>query len=154
MSRSLRVDPSLIEQVKFAVKRKGYPSQKALALEMGLSRVTVTSFLNGRPVDFLNFTEICEELGLDWQKIAYKDQLALDWQGIAHQDFEDDSEIAPEALSTTSDEKPPSPSKGKLLVKLTIPMDEFDERQLQSIFELLRQIPGNSSMTIEKIEKV
>ena len=141
MSRSLRVAPNHIEKVKFALKRNGYPSQKALADEMVISRATVANFLNGRPVDFSYFVEICEKLGLDWQEIV-------------HIDYEDEPEIEPPTLSATFDEQPQSASKGKLLVKLTIPMDEFDERQLQSIVELLRQIPGNSSMTIEKIEEV
>ncbi len=69
-SRSLRVAPEYLEKVKSAVKRNNFPSQKALALELGLARSTVSNFLNGNPVDFLNFTEICEKLGLDWQAIA------------------------------------------------------------------------------------
>lgn len=70
MSRSLRVSPQYISQVKQAVKRNGFPSQKALAIESGLSLSTVKSFLNGRPVDYLNFVEIAEKLGLDWQEIS------------------------------------------------------------------------------------
>lgn len=141
MSRSLRVAPNHIEKVKFAVKRKGYPSQRALALEVGLSRATVASFLNGRSVDFLNFTEICEKLGLDWQEIV-------------HIDYEDESEIEPPALSTTSQEKPQSGSNRRVVIKLSASFDELDEQQLQSIVELLRQMPGNASMTIETIEQV
>ncbi|MDF0554052.1 NB-ARC domain-containing protein [Kamptonema sp. UHCC 0994] len=70
MSRSLRVAPPFIPQVKTAAQRTGCPSQKVLAMELGLSRPTVSNFLNGKPVDFLNFVEICEKLGLDWQAIA------------------------------------------------------------------------------------
>ena len=70
MSRSLKVSPQYIAQVKQAVKRYGFPSQKALAIELGLSLSTVKSFLNGRPVDYLNFVEIAEKLGLDWQEIS------------------------------------------------------------------------------------
>ncbi|NES65857.1 MAG: DNA-binding protein [Okeania sp. SIO2D1] len=47
-----------------------FPSQKALALELGIARSTVSNFLNGKPVDFLNFTEICDKLCLDWQDIS------------------------------------------------------------------------------------
>ncbi|NEN93669.1 MAG: hypothetical protein F6K48_34280, partial [Okeania sp. SIO3H1] len=39
-------------------------------LELGIARSTVSNFLNGKPVDFLNFTEICKQLGLDWQGIT------------------------------------------------------------------------------------
>ncbi len=70
MPRSLRVAPKYIKQVKSALKRNSFPSQKALATELGISRATVSKFLNGKPVDYLNFVEISEKLGLDWQAIA------------------------------------------------------------------------------------
>ncbi|MCC0179367.1 ATP-binding protein [Waterburya agarophytonicola K14] len=70
MARSLKVSPQYIAPIKQAVKRNGFPSQKALAIELGLSLSTVKSFLNGRPVDYLNFVEIAEKLGLDWQEIS------------------------------------------------------------------------------------
>lgn len=68
--RSLKVAPKYLEKVKFAVKHNSFPSQKALALDLGIARSTVSNFLNGKPVDFLNFTEICEKLCIDWQAIA------------------------------------------------------------------------------------
>ncbi|MEM7556982.1 MAG: ATP-binding protein [Cyanobacteria bacterium P01_A01_bin.84] len=70
MARSLKVSPQYIAQVKQAVKRNGFPSQKALAIELVLSLSTVKSFLNGRPVDYLNFVEIAEKLGQNWQEIS------------------------------------------------------------------------------------
>ncbi|NEP11120.1 MAG: hypothetical protein F6K14_13085 [Symploca sp. SIO2C1] len=75
MSRSLRVAPECIQQVKLAVKRNRYPSQKALTVDVGLSLSTIKSFLNGRPVDYLNFVELCDKLGLDWQAIAKTPQI-------------------------------------------------------------------------------
>jgi LuxR family glucitol operon transcriptional activator len=69
MSRSIRVAPEYFAQVKLAIKRNGFPSQKALATELGFSRSTVSNFVNGKPVDYLTFVEICEKLGLDWQAI-------------------------------------------------------------------------------------
>jgi len=70
MSRSLKVRPDCIEQVKLAVKRNGYPRQKELAEELLMSLSTVNNYLNGRAVDNLNFKEISERLGQDWQEIA------------------------------------------------------------------------------------
>lgn len=70
MARSLRVSPQYILQAKQAVQRNGFPSQMALNTELGLSLSTVKSFLNGRPVDYLNFVEIAERLGLNWQEIS------------------------------------------------------------------------------------
>jgi AAA-like domain len=70
MARSLRVRSDYVEQVKLAVKRKGYPSQASLAIQLGRAKATVDKFLNGKSVDFYVFEEFCSELGLDWKKIA------------------------------------------------------------------------------------
>ncbi len=70
MSRSLNVSPQHIERVKLAVKRNGFPRQRDLAEALQLSLATVNNFLNGRPVDYLNFYEISQKLGLDWREIA------------------------------------------------------------------------------------
>lgn len=70
MARSLRVRGSCIERVKLAVKRNGFPSQAALAIQLGRAKATVDKFLNGKPVDFYVFEELCSELGLDWKEVA------------------------------------------------------------------------------------
>ena len=74
MGRSLQVIPKQIDFVKSKVKLKGFPSQNALAMELGLSRATVSNFLNGKPVDYLNFVEISEKLGLSWLEISLQDE--------------------------------------------------------------------------------
>src|SRR5919199_1958090 len=73
MPRSLKVASEYIEIVKSSLQRNGYSSQQALATETGYSLSTVKCFLNGRPVDRLNFVELSEKLGQDWQAIAYKE---------------------------------------------------------------------------------
>ncbi|NEP00245.1 MAG: molecular chaperone Tir [Symploca sp. SIO2E9] len=70
MPRSLRVSTDYIGIVKLAVRRNGYLRQKDLAEDLGLALATVSNFLNGKPVDVLNFQEICRVLGQDWQEIA------------------------------------------------------------------------------------
>ena len=70
MSRSVKVRTEFISKVKAAVQRQGYARQKDLAEDLGLSLATVSNFLNGRPVDYLNFIEICDKLGLDLRAIA------------------------------------------------------------------------------------
>jgi len=70
MSRSLRVRQNCIPKVKSAVQRNGYPRQKDLAEDVGCSLATASNFLNGKQVDFTNFIEICDRLGLDWKDIA------------------------------------------------------------------------------------
>ncbi len=73
MARSLRIAPEYIEKVKSAPGRNGYPSQQSLASDVGFSLSTVKSFLNGKPIDYLNFIEISSKLGFKWQEIAYKE---------------------------------------------------------------------------------
>ncbi len=78
MSRSLKVSSQHIPQVKLALKRKGFARQVDLARSLQLSRSTVWSFLNGRPVDYLNFYELCQRLALDLQEIADLDSQGSD----------------------------------------------------------------------------
>ena len=74
MGRSLRVSPGCIEQVKSAMRRNGFPSQKALAEELRIGLSTVKKFLTGQPVDSSYFLEISERLGLDWIDMAHQDE--------------------------------------------------------------------------------
>ena len=70
MSRSLKVDKEYLEKVKFALLRNSFPSQRALALELGLALSTVSRFCTGKPVDYGTFVDICDTLGLAWKDIA------------------------------------------------------------------------------------
>jgi AAA-like domain len=67
---SLCVQREWIERVKTSVTRAGYPSQRVFADDIGLSRDTVSRFLQGRPVHFINAEEICEALSLDWKVVT------------------------------------------------------------------------------------
>ena len=78
MPRSLKVGQEYITKVKAAVQRQGYPRQKDLAQDLGMSRDTVRKFLNGYAVDYLNFIEICDRLGQDWKAIAATDSISND----------------------------------------------------------------------------
>ena len=70
MSRSLKVGAEHLEKVKFALLRNSFPSQRALALELGLALSTVSRFCTGKPVDYSTFVDICDTLGLEWKDIA------------------------------------------------------------------------------------
>ncbi|MBE9213781.1 AAA-like domain-containing protein [Plectonema cf. radiosum LEGE 06105] len=70
MPRSVKVRSEFISQVKSSLPRNGYIRQTDLAEYLQISQSTISSFLNGRPVDYLNFREICLALGLEWQDIA------------------------------------------------------------------------------------
>ncbi len=69
MSRSLKIRSDCLNQVKLALGRNGFSSQRALAENAGFSLATVSNFLNGKPVDYITFEELCQRLGLDWQDI-------------------------------------------------------------------------------------
>ena len=70
MSRSLKVAAQHISTVKLALKRSGWSTQRALSEDLGLALSTVSRFLNGRPVDYAVFLEICDRINLDWQQVA------------------------------------------------------------------------------------
>ncbi|MEB3337182.1 MAG: AAA-like domain-containing protein [Leptolyngbyaceae bacterium] len=70
MPRSLRVQAQYLPITKASLLRHGFPSQKILAEDLGIAQSTVSNFLNGKPVDYLNFLEICRVLGQEWRDIA------------------------------------------------------------------------------------
>jgi transcriptional regulator with XRE-family HTH domain len=69
-SRSVRIRPECVQQVKNTVRRRGYISQRIFAENLGISQSTVSNFLNGKAVDYSYFVEICEKIELDWFAIA------------------------------------------------------------------------------------
>lgn len=69
-ARSLRVKQDCIDQVKLALRRNRFPSQRALAEDVGFALATVSNFLTGKPVDYKTFEELCRRLALDWSEIA------------------------------------------------------------------------------------
>jgi transcriptional regulator with XRE-family HTH domain len=70
MPRSLRVQQDCINKVKLSLNRNGFPSQRALAEEVGFALATVSNFLTGKPVDFSTFEELCQKLALDWKEVS------------------------------------------------------------------------------------
>ncbi|MEH2277152.1 MAG: tetratricopeptide repeat protein [Nostoc sp.] len=70
MPRGIKVRQAEIQKVKQALKRNGFSRQQDLANELSISKNTVWNFLNGNPIDYSNFEEICRELSLNVQEIA------------------------------------------------------------------------------------
>ncbi len=70
MPRSLKLRFQCIPAIKSSLLRNGFPSQKILAEDLGIAQSTVSHFLNGKPVDYANFIEICRGLGQEWRDIA------------------------------------------------------------------------------------
>jgi hypothetical protein len=126
MPRSLKVSPEYITQVKSALQRNSYPSQKALATETGFSLSTVKNFLSGKPVDYLNFVEISKKLGQDWQAIAYKE---------------------PETQPPQTEESSPFITGAPI----THPRHFFGrQRELKRLFDLLKRHPLQNAAIIGK----
>ena len=70
MSRSLKVGSEYLEKVKLALIRNNFPSQRALADNLGFALSTVSRFFTGKPVDYGTFVDICDMLALEWKDIA------------------------------------------------------------------------------------
>ena len=77
MPRSIRVCEDYIPKVKSSLLRNGFPSQKSLAEHLGIARSTVSNFLNGIPVDYGNFLEICQVLSQEWRDLVAFDEKPL-----------------------------------------------------------------------------
>lgn len=69
MPRSLKVRVECLKTVTLAVKHAAFPTQRALAEDLGLALSTVRNFLTGKPVYYSTFTELCQRLSLEWQEI-------------------------------------------------------------------------------------
>lgn len=130
MARSLRVAPEYIEKVKSALRPNGYHSQQSLATDAELSLSTVKNFLNGEPVDYLNFLELTKKLGLDLQDIAYKE-----------------SETQPNKPKPTNGEASPFITGAPI----TQPRYFFGrEKELKRLFNLLKRHPLQNAAIIGK----
>ena len=70
MTRSLKVRQEYTTKIKTSLLKNGFPSQKILAENLAIAQSTISNFLNAKPVDFVNFLEICRILGLEWRDIA------------------------------------------------------------------------------------
>ena len=101
MPRSVKVRSEFISKVKSALPRNGYIRQTDLAEYLQVSQSTISSFLNGKPVDYLNFREICRALSLEWQDIA-----DLTPEFSKEQDSKNIQEISPPFLEHPSGQVP------------------------------------------------
>ncbi|HEY9613483.1 AAA-like domain-containing protein [Allocoleopsis sp.] len=75
MPRSLRVRLDYTPKIKSSLLRNGFPSQKVLAQHLNIAPSTVSNFLNSKPVDYLNFIELCRVLGQEWRDVADLEKL-------------------------------------------------------------------------------
>lgn len=69
-SQGLRASPEGIKAAKTALTDKTL-SQHKLAAILGITRQPVSKFFAGEPVSRSCFVQICQQLGLAWQKVVY-----------------------------------------------------------------------------------
>ncbi|NKB17788.1 MAG: helix-turn-helix transcriptional regulator [Pseudanabaena sp. CRU_2_10] len=94
MSQTLKVSSGWLRRVKLALERH-FSTQKAFAIELGLSTRRVSDFFNGRPIDAESFKRICQKLELEWQKVAKVSAKALELMPI-------EAEVKSSATVTTA----------------------------------------------------
>ncbi|MBD2435721.1 NACHT domain-containing NTPase [Nostoc sp. FACHB-110] len=75
-SQGLRATPAGIKAAKTALIDKTL-SQHRLAIALGITRQPVSKFFAGEPVSRSCFVQICQYLGLSWQKVAGLPEEAL-----------------------------------------------------------------------------
>ena len=69
IKRGIKASKEGIAKAEQALTRNSL-NKSALARELGLTRQPVSKFFNGKPIERLNFEEICKRLGLEWQEIV------------------------------------------------------------------------------------
>ena len=125
MSKSSRVAQNYIPKVKLALKRNGFPSQRAFATEIGMCRNTIGNFVNGKPVQHNYFVEISDRLGLDWQAICLTARCA---NAYIEESLAGETDIVPNT--------PPNPSEGNHQNSINI---YTNVNILENLVEALRQ---------------
>ncbi|MCL1469732.1 NB-ARC domain-containing protein [Argonema antarcticum] len=138
MSRSLKVGPKHIDRVKLALKRCGFPSVQAFATEMGIAYATASKFFNGKPVDYLNFVEFSEKLGLDWRSIA-DIEADLPPQTTPETTPQTDNPSTTSATTSTANQLPPTPYEN--IRRQGLKKEQFigREEELETLHRLLQQ---------------
>ncbi|BAY39160.1 hypothetical protein NIES2111_35100 [Nostoc sp. NIES-2111] len=88
-SQGLKASPEGIRAAKTALTDKTLTQQK-LATTLGITRQPVSKFFAGEPVSRSCFVQICQQLGLSWQKVV----------GLAEQPSE--TELQPKEVDTNA----------------------------------------------------
>ncbi|MGK7893853.1 MAG: AAA-like domain-containing protein [Xenococcus sp. (in: cyanobacteria)] len=153
MSRSLKVKNDCIRKVKLAVRNNGFPSQRCLAEDVGFALATVNNFLNGKPVDYATFEELCHRLALEWREVA-----ELDFQ-VSSQNR--DKNLEPPELRSAKEELSPlypsgSVPLGSRFYLKRAPLEEQVEREIRKPGALIRikgpREMGKTSMLVRILD--
>jgi hypothetical protein len=163
MSTAFRVQPQYIQKAQLAWKLKSYGREQDIAQELGraLTLVIVNLFLKGKPVNRVNFIEICQLLGLNWREISgldvqespvfshpveTVDEFKQEWDTVSQVSFEQRQCMPDSSLQTIRQLHPPIEiNSGDALVKSSSGVEAsaveeaFDELA-STLCEMLRRL--------------
>ncbi|MGK7884433.1 MAG: hypothetical protein AB4057_07385 [Crocosphaera sp.] len=134
--RSLSVAEIHKDKLEYALIRKGYATQKLFAEDMQLSLSTINKFFNCKPIDKLNFIEICH-------------QLDLDWNVMSSSNFDTD----PDKNKRSTQSKPIPKRQSKIRISLEATIDDFNKEMLDEFIKLVQEKSLDVSLKITKIEE-
>ncbi len=134
--RSLRVAEIHKDKLKYALISKGYATQWIFAEHMGLSLSTINKFFNCKPIDKINFIEICH-------------QLDLDWNVMSSSNFDTD----PDKNKRSTQSKPIPKRQSKIRISLEATVDDFNKEMLDELIKLVQEQSLDVSLKITKIEE-
>ncbi|ACK73982.1 hypothetical protein PCC7424_5404 (plasmid) [Gloeothece citriformis PCC 7424] len=137
MPRSLKVAEVHKDKLEYALLRKGYATQKLFAENIELSLATVNKFFNCKPIDKLNFTEICHHLELDWDVITVSNS----------------PDISPAEIDRRPPRKTMAQGKRRIRINLEATIDEFNKEMLDEFIRFIQEKSVDASFKLTKIEE-
>lgn len=153
MARSLRLCEKFIPTVKSSLLRNGFPSQKILAEELGISQSTVHSFLNGKPVDYVNFIELCRVLGQEWREIAnLEDKSDLNVAGNVRAKVLISDRSPNKSLAEQLQQALSAAGREVFLAQENTPLQDY-LKHFDYLLLMLSQATAASEMVIEEVQR-
>jgi uncharacterized protein YjbI with pentapeptide repeats/DNA-binding Xre family transcriptional regulator len=136
-TRSLIASEIGIERARKALIDLGM-TQTTLDARLDISRSTISSFFNRKPIDKLKFAEICKTLKLEWEEIVEKgNSMQLDNCQIEN---------------TTVIETNP-PHLAAFVIKGYFPVDDLKLAEIQVLVKQLQRITSDASLEIVDIQE-
>jgi hypothetical protein len=116
--------------------------------------LTVNKFLNGKPVDNLNFVELSEKLGLDWKDIAeLQNTDEADSDPISLPSSSEYGEGSSSPLDKVeANQSNPNRKKIRVLVEFKGSISEADKPKLVALIAQLQALAADSSLAMKIVE--
>jgi uncharacterized protein YjbI with pentapeptide repeats/DNA-binding Xre family transcriptional regulator len=174
MARTLIATEMGAKRAKEALIDLGITQTVLAEKRLKYSRSTVSNFFNRKPIAHENFTEICKILKLEWRDIAEinedvitgsnsEENITLVKKGVTSPELQhpvyeanqtDNEELATfttETITAASSER--IEKQIRLAFAIAGTVDQVDQKKLTAIVKLLRQVTGDSSISIIDIQE-